>query len=393
MRIAKIEAIPLEASFARAFGGQDKVPPEVLRPAAQFQKIVRAGQYSTLVIVTADDGARGVGEAFGLPHPTAAAALIEKVVAPALIDTPITEPRAMLEELYRYFPAIGHTRGPALEALSGVDIALWDLMARARDLPLCRLLGGEPGLVPVYVSPIPFLPSVEASAAAARRLIDAGFVAVKLKIGRGMATDLAHIEATRDAIGPTAQLMLDCNCAYDEATAIELGRQLHHHGVTWNEEPIPPGDPASLARVRAGSSVPIAAGENDFQLADFRALIAADAVDVLMPNITRAGGVSGLMAIGEACAAGKVGLSPHGVGGAVAVATALHLCRAAPGFRIYEANRLPNPLRDTLSAHRFEPVAGSFAPPQGPGHGIELLADQIATWRVPLHIGTPGTRS
>lgn len=382
MKIASIEAIPLEAPFARIFGGADKVPPQLYRPASHFQTIVRSGQFATLVLVRAEDGTTGVGEAFGLPDPVANASLVKRVIAPGLIGVSIGDPWEMLAEHRAYFAAMGHGRGKAAEAVSAVDTALWDLKAKLAGVPLATLLGGTPGPVPVYVSPVPFLPTPDESAHAAVAFRAQGWRAIKLKIGRGIATDLDHIGAVRAAIGPDADLMLDVNCAYDEETAIALGRQLGRFPVTWYEEPIPPGDPAALARVRSSSAVPIATGENEFMVSDFQALIEAGAADFLMPNIARAGGVSGLMRIGRLCADAGVGLSPHGVGSCVSVAAALHICRAAPGFAFYEANKLLNPLRDDMPAERLHLVEGAYITPGTIGHGGDPRPDFLIDYRV-----------
>lgn len=389
MKIARIEAIPLEAPFARQFGGIDKVPPQLLRPASHFQKIVRSGQYTTFAVITAEDGTTGIGEAFGLPHPAPTAALIEKVIAPGLVGQEIGDPAEMLAEYRFYFTAMGHRGGMPAEAMSGVDTALWDLKAKLAGQPLAALLGGSPGPVPLYASPVPFLPTTAQSQEAARKLVSEGYRAIKLKIGRGAAIDLAHIAAVREAIGPEPGLMLDVNCGYDEDTAIEVGPLLARHGVTWFEEPIAPGDPAALARVRARSSVPIAAGENEFALGDFAALAKAKAVDVLMPNIARAGGVSGLMAIGRLCAEHGIGLAPHGVGSCVALAAALHVCRAAPGFLVYEANRLLNPLRDDMPRQRLALVDGAYVTPGNAGHGGDPLPEVMESYRLRLTMTSP----
>ncbi|MCA3262590.1 MAG: mandelate racemase/muconate lactonizing enzyme family protein [Telmatospirillum sp.] len=384
MKITRIDVVALEATFARQFGGIDKVPPQLLRPAAHFQKIVRAGQYATLVFIQAEDGTVGVGEAFGLPHPGPTALLIEHVIAPGLIGVAIGDPFEMLAEYRIYFAAMGHARGMPAEAMSAVDTALWDLKAKLAGKPLCEILGGTPGPIPLYASPVPFLPTLDASAAAAKALVAQGYKAIKLKVGRNASIDLDHIAAVRAAIGPDIGLMLDVNCGYDEATAIAVGKVLHRHGVTWFEEPIPPGDAAALARVRAKSSVPIATGENEFAYADFEALAVAGAADVLMPNIARAGGVSGLMALGRLCAKHGIKLGPHGVGGCVAVAAALHVCRAAEGFGIYEANRLLNPLRDEMALHKLVLTDGAFELPTGPGHGGDPRREVMDSFRLPV---------
>lgn len=382
LKISRLRAIQLEARFADVFGGIDKVPAELLAPAAHFRRIPRTGQVATLVVVESDDGAIGYGEAFGLPHAGAATAIINGVIAPALIGATIADPREMLGDLERYFTAMGSTRGPAIEALSGVDIALWDLKARAAGLPLATLLGGSPGPVATYVSPVGFQDHPDKSARAARAYLDQGYTAIKLKVGRGLATDIEHIAAVRGEIGPGAALYLDANCAYDVATAITVAKALAPYDIGWFEEPVPPDDPQALAQVRKASPVPIAAGENDFTLDAHARLVAADAVDFLQPNISRAGGVSGLMAIGALCARSGIRMAPHGVGTCVAVSAAVHTCRAAPAVHAYEANRLLNPLRDNMAVRPLITEGGQLVAQDAPGHGGEPDLGRLSRYAV-----------
>lgn len=382
MKLSRLIAIQLEARFADVFGGIDKVPPELLTPAAHFRRILRTGQVATLVVAQSDDGAVGYGEAFGLPHPGAATAIINGVVAPALIGATVGDPAEMLADLHRYFVAMGSTRGPAIEALSGVDIALWDLKARTAGLPLATFLGGSPGPVATYVSPVTFQDHPDKSARAARSYLDQGYTAIKLKIGRGIAVDLDHIAAVRTAIGPGVPLYLDVNCAYDVPTAIAVAKALVPYDIGWLEEPVPPDDPLALAAVRRASPVPIAAGENEFTLSAHAALVAADAVDFLQPNISRAGGVSGLLAIGELCARSGIAMAPHGVGTSVGVSAALHTCRAARAVHAYEANRLLNPLRDEMALRPLVLRDGQLVAQDGPGHGGEPDPARIGRYTV-----------
>ena len=276
----------------------------------------------------------------------------------------------MMAALRDYFFAMGHTRGPAMEALSGVDIALWDLKARAAGLPLASLLGGSPGPVATYVSPIPFRATADETAADAQAYVDQGYKAFKLKIGRSVATDLEHIEAARSAVGGLP-LYLDVNCGYDVPTAIALAKELGRFDIGWLEEPVPPDDPAALAEVRRQSPVPIAAGENEFSVVAYRQILAADAVDILQCNIGRCGGVSGMMAIGELCAERGLTVAPHGVGGCANVAASVHVGRAAKAFHSYEANRLLNPLRDGLGIEPTKLVDGCLVASERTGHGGE----------------------
>jgi L-alanine-DL-glutamate epimerase-like enolase superfamily enzyme len=133
--------------------------------------------------------------------------------------------------------------------------------------------------------------------------------------------------------------------------------------------------------VRAAAALPIAAGENDFALPQFALLARSEAVDILQPNIARAGGVSGLMAIDAICARHGLSLAPHGVGSAVAVAAAVHACRASRHFTVYEANRLMNPLRDTLAEVPIGFEGGAFVAGDRVGHGVEPRADLLARYR------------
>ena len=382
MKIARITAIPLEASFASIFGGEGQVPEQFRIPAAHFRRIPRSGQFTTMVIIESDDGAVGYGECFGLPHPLAAAALVNKVVAPAILGAEINDPYEMTLDVRNYFYAMGNTRGAAMEALSGVDIALWDLKARAAGLPLATLLGSSPGPVATYVSPIPFRNTAAETAAEARTYMGQGYTSFKLKVGRGVETDLMHIEATREALGPSVPLYLDVNCAYDVETAIALARELPPYDIGWLEEPINPDNPAALAEVRRASPVPIGAGENDFNMQSYEALVAADAVDFLQCNIGRAGGVSGLLAVGKLCTKAGIKLAPHGVGGCAAVAASVHACRAAESFHAYEANRLLNPLRDTMGVKPIELVDGALIASDRIGHGGEPDLERLEQYRL-----------
>lgn len=382
MKVARITATPLMASFAAIFGGPDKVPAHISVPAAHFRRIPRTGQMTTLIKVESDDGVVGYGEAFGLPHPMSATAIVNEVAAPALVGQEIDEPAEMLRVLQDYFFALGSTRGAAMEALSGIDIALWDLKARAAGVPLSTLLGASPGPVSTYASPVGFHEHPDASVAAAMSFLKQGFTAIKIKIGRGAEIDALHVGAIRDAVGPAIRLYTDVNCAYDVPTAIRVAEALGPFDLGWFEEPIAPDDPQGMAKVRQHAPMPVAAGENEFSPLAFRRMIDAGALDFAQPNITRAGGVSGLLAIGWMCADAGVRLAPHGVGSCVSLASSLHACRAAAGFATYEANRLLNPLRDEMGQHPWRMENGMLVAADLPGHGGEPDPERLGAYRL-----------
>lgn len=392
-KIAKIKEAPvqlvglhvhvLHASFATIFGGIENVPASLRRPASHFQRIERLGQYAALVEAIGDDGQRGWGEAFGLPDPGMAASLIETVIAPALTGTDCDDPTATGLDLKRFFFALGHTRGPAMEALSAVDIALWDLKARRLGRPLCELLGGTVGPVGSYVGSVPFLPTPEASGERALGFAAEGYGGIKLKIGRGPQVDAAHVRALRSMLGPDIAIMLDANAAYGIDEAIAVAKAVAPFDVAWLEEPIVPDDPLALACVRAQSPVKIAAGENEFDIAQFRRFVEAGALDIVQPNITRAGGVSGLLAIDALCVENGLALAPHGVGSAIGLAAALHVCRAAASFSVYEANRLINPLRDELTLEPPRRAGSAFVLGHDPGHGAVPRREALRSFAMP----------
>ncbi len=367
--LTSLRAIPLTASFAEIYGGDDRIPEEIRRPASHFQSIPRIGQYTTLVLAESSDGALGIGECFGLPTPYAATEMINRVISPTLTGAALSDPSAMLANLYRYFFALGHTKGPGMEAMSGVDIALWDLLARRAGKPLANYLGAEVKPIPTYVSPVPFLPTPERSAIAAKSLAE-GFGALKLKVGRSASEDIPFIAAVREAIGPNRKLMLDANCGYSLEEALVLVREIRELDITWLEEPLPPDDVKDLRRLSDLSDIPLAGGENEFTPQAMANLLDEANIAIVQPNISRAGGISGLMAIGEIAQARGASVAPHGVGAGVVLAATLHTAAAMQAFQCFEINRLPNPLRDDLFASPKLDQNGNALPPEGNGHGV-----------------------
>lgn len=353
--------------FSRHYG-EGKVPKNMLSPASHFQWIKRTGQASTAVFVEDQDGFIGVGECFGLPSPTPSCNLIEEIIAPAMAEQEIADIDTGTREFIKFFVALGNTTGPAMEAVAGLDIALWDLQAKRQNVPLAQLLGGVVSPIPAYVSPIPFCDDPAESAAKAESYVDEGFRSIKLKVGRRIECDAAHVSAVRSVMPSDAALMLDVNCAYDTDTAIALAAAVADQGIAWIEEPLHPENLDGLKQLCKQSAVPIAAGENLFTLSAFRALVQAG-VSILQPNVSRALGVSGMIRIDGLAQEHGCTVAPHGVGASVSVATTLHCCAALKTLTMVESNRLLNPLRDAVGVDFSTPERGCLAPPSGAGHG------------------------
>lgn len=380
MKITRVEAIPLWASFADALGGADKVPVDLIRPAFGMRLTPLEGQGCVIVRVHTDEGLVGVGESMGRPGPRGHAAFVEDVLAPMLTEEDPLRVEAhwaaMSEEL-RFAPM----------ALSGVDMALWDLRGRAYEEPVHRLLGGPLRTkVDCYASPVPYLPTPEGSAQRALKFVSEGFTAVKAKIGRSVETDLEHVAAIRDAVGLRVKVLVDANGAYSVPEAVRLARGLEREGVFWLEEPVQPEHPAQLAEVRRKVNLPIASGEWLGSVHQFRDLLDAGGADVLMPNVTRCGGITGFRRVAELAEIKNVAIAPHGVGSGVGVVAALHASSVAPNFLTYEYNQLFNPLRHAILSEPLVFRDGKLEVPVAPGLGVTLKEEILNRYRVDPHL-------
>jgi len=373
VKITKVEAIPLFAAFADAL---DVVPPELSQPAFSMRNNPLLGQGAVIVRIETDEGLVGIGEAMGRPGPRGTAAHINEVLAPMLLGRDPRHHQALwtaMNEAMRFAPM----------GISGVDMALWDLRGKIYGDSLPNLLGGPTReTVDCYASPIPYLATPEDSAEKAREFLRAGFRAVKLKIGRGLSQDIEHAEAVRAAIGKQIKLLVDANGAYTVAESIALAKDLVKLDVYWLEEPVHPEYPDDLARIRKRVDLPLASGEWLGSWYQFRDLIKAEAVDVIMPNITRCGGVTGLMKIADLAALENVTVAPHGVGAGIGIIAAITACAVMPNFLIYEYNQLFNPLRHSVMRESIQFEGGLLRPNEGNGLGLSLNEETIARYRV-----------
>jgi len=266
--------------------------------------------------------------------------------------------------------------------ISGVDMALWDLRGKLYDDCLTNLLGGAAReTVDCYASPIPYMATPDGSADKARGFLQAGFRALKLKIGRGIGPDIDHAAAVRDAIGSDVKLLVDANGAYTVSESIALARDLVKLGVYWLEEPVHPEYPDDLARIRRRVDLPVVSGEWLGSWFQFRDLLKAEAVDVIMPNITRCGGITGLMKIADLAMLENVTVAPHGVGAGIGIIAAIAACAVMPNFLIYEYNQLFNPLRHTVMHEAINYADGVLRPNAGAGLGIRLNEDTLERYR------------
>jgi D-galactarolactone cycloisomerase len=339
-----------------------------------------------VVEVECDDGTIGWGECLGPAKPNAA---IVDAYAGALFGRDPIETERIWIELYNLLRDQGQ-RGLTMTALSGIDIALWDIKGKHFGVPVSALLGGRfRESVKAYATGGFRKPGKDRAADLASETAGyaaAGFHAVKIKIGFGVDEDLQAIAAVREAIGPEVRLMIDANHGYDTLEAIELGKRAERHGIDWFEEPVLPELIDAYYAVRTGQPIPIAAGETWHGRYGMREPLARRAVDILQPDICGTGGFSEMRRVADMAAIAGVRLVPHVWGTAIALAASLQFMAALPPNPprpdpiepILEFDRTTNPFRQAVLAEPIEHAGGVVAIPDGPGLGVQVNRQAIA---------------
>ena len=339
--------------------------------------------YATIVEVATDEGVTGLGECIGRLGPGVTRSIIDEILAPAIIGENPMEIEGLWQRMFNLMRYRGHTRGFFLEAISGIDMALWDIGGKAVGLPVHRLMMGcNRETVPAYASSI-FFDTPEKMAAIAAELVERGFTAVKIKVGQGVETDTACMEKIRQTLGPDVRLMVDANSAYTATDAARLGRVLDELNVLWFEEPVPPDNLEGYKQLALKLDTAIAAGEGEFSLYGVRSLL-ENGVSVFQPDVARAGGISEVRKMAVLCQAFQAAFAPHtGASSAICMAASLHLSAAVPNLMIYEHMVGENPLAEALLKTPLPaPKDGMIAVPDGPGLGIELDRNALEKFKV-----------
>jgi D-galactarolactone cycloisomerase len=363
---------------------------------------VQSRRGALLVEIETDSGITGLGEA-GVGGGVTAD-VIEKDLAPLLIG----EDPLLIEHLWQKMFARTRQygrRGLVMQAISGIDIALWDIAGKVAKLPVYRLLGACRDRVEAYASGGFYQEGKSAAdlAGEAEGYRARGFRGMKMKVGRNPSTqthlrqligqaefcevepeeDLARVAAVRKALGPQAKLMVDVNCAWSPAVAIEIGRAMEPYKLYWIEEPVATDDIDGSTRVADALATPIAGYETEVGLFGFRQLIDRGAVDIVQPDIAWSGGFSEGRRIAAYAQAHHRMVAPHAFAGAVLLVASLHFAAAIPNGLLLEWDQNPNALRDELLKEplRLEPD-GTVKLPERPGLGIELDHAAVERYRV-----------
>lgn len=353
---------------------------------------------SYLVRIETDSGIVGWGEGgqYGPPEPVAA--VIEHVFAPKLIGRDPTEPAVIWEELYSFSRDFGQ-KGTYVEAISAIDIALWDISGKAVGLPVYKMLGGGfRRRVKAYATgcyyPENFegnLPRIlEDLKQEAKRYRDSGFDYLKVKIGLlDIKDDAERLRVIRETVGSEVGIMVDANHAYTAATAIQMGRLMEPYNIRFFEEPVVPEDREGYRRVRAETSIPVAGGEAEFTRFGFRDFIGGGCVDIAQPDLTVCGGFTAFSQILTIASTSSVLVVPHVWGSGIALAAALQALAIIPptphtanpiplrNEPMVEFDRTHNSLRDELLIEKFDLVDGHVLVPGGPGLGVTINEEAL----------------
>ena len=347
---------------------------------------------SCIVEIETNDGVVGWGECYG---PAAVSkAYIESQFAPRIIGRDAFDVEVIWEDLYNRIKDYG-PRGMVTSAMSGIDIALWDIIGKSCGKPIHKLIGGaQRSEVTAYATGLYFIDMerlVEEAVEEARDYVEQGFVAVKMKIGLGdPKLDIRRVAAVREAVGDTTRLMVDANHCFTVPQAIRLGRELEQLNVEWFEEPISPEDIDGYVEVTRALDMAVAGGENEFTRWGFRDLVVRKAMDIVQPDVCAAGGISECRKIAALASAHGVECVPHAWGSAIGLAATLQFLAALPdqppSFRtmppLLEFEQCENPFRDHLSVEPIVQLHGQVKIPTGPGLGIEIDRTVLNRYRV-----------
>ena len=358
MKITEVRALPLAIPL------REGSPPSPWAGATGKQILVR---------VTTDDGLVGWGECFAYGVPLAVCEVVDDALAPLVVGEDPSQIEGLTQKLHRALMIWGR-RGLAMFAVSGVELALWDLAGKRRGVPVFELLGGrcQPS-VRAYASLLRYATPSEVGRAAAAGAAQ-GYTAIKLH-----QTDVESVAVARDTVGESVELMLDTNCPWSVEEAIRIGRQLEPFDLRWLEEPVwPPEDYAGLARVRSAVRLPIASGENDATVFGFAALVAAGAADVIQPSMTKVGGLGEMRKIAALATAANVTLVPHSYYYGPGLAATLHFAAATPGVPYVEFP--PGQLEAPLTLEPLRCVDGRVSPPDRPGLGADPAPDVLTRY-------------
>lgn len=365
MKIVDLVAYPITAPV-----------PEEFQVSLGIGRMVKRD--TVIVKVITEDGIVGWGESHhGRAH-LAIATLINTTLRQLILGFDATNVNGVWSKIYKHQLASHGTGAACAAAMSGIDIALWDIRGKATGWPLYRMLGGAARDVPAYSGGICLgYQSPESLVDEVKGLIQRGFRAVKLRVGQSPRADIESVMAVRKAC-PNLEILVDANAAYSLNDFRKVSAAFEECQIGWLEEPFPAHDYRNYREAKELARFALACGENHFTRFEFSELIKQEAVTVLQPDISKVGGITEVLKVAAMASAQKLPIHCHSSMG-INMAATLHVLSALENPGYFEADcSLHNSLRDELIDFRFEVgPAGTLRPSERPGIGIEVDEDFI----------------
>ncbi len=348
-----------------------------------------SSQDALIIKISTDSGLIGWGEVDGCP--TVAKAIIEAPVSHTqvkglrhiLLGEDPMQTEYLWKKMYESTSYYGRA-GAVIQAMAGVDLALWDLKGKALKQPIWALLGGRPSKLRAYSSNM-FQMTTEATVVRAKQAIDAGFTAIKFgwePFGRSdIALDLRYIEAIRGVTGSSVDFMLDVGHVWDAKTAIQRCRAYEPYDLAWIEEPLHPDDYVGYAVLSTTAVQHIAAGEQECTVGGFETLIEQGRINIAQIDLTRCGFTQSIK-IAAIAARNGIKVANHCFTTDINVAAALHLLASIPNALILEYGVEPGEIARSLARNPIRVEDGHVAVPLEPGLGVEPNQDVIERYLV-----------
>ena len=372
--------------------------PETLGYSQQYYK----KRTSHIVEVETDEGVTGWGECFG-PGNIAFAnkGIVEKVIQPIVLGMQALDRDVIWHKVYNLMRDHGQ-KGMPLQALSGVDIALWDIAGKAANLPLYKMIGGaHRDKVEVYGYGMMLRPEninslISRFKEESAEIKEMGFKALKMKVGVGPKDDIKLIEAVREGIGDNFRFMVDANHGYTTHDALYVGRAMEEFSPYWFEEPVAPEDLDGYRELRAFLKVNLSGGEAEFNRWGWRKLLESRGLDIAQPEVCALGGISEYLRVLALCHSHFTPVVNHVWGSAIAVAVNLHLLAAMPPLPgglfpwepMLEFDTTHNHFIDDLLTvsldikNQVKSNNGTISLPNGPGLGVTPQRDFLDKFRI-----------
>ncbi|MFO1318443.1 MAG: mandelate racemase/muconate lactonizing enzyme family protein [Burkholderiales bacterium] len=334
-----------------------------------------------IVKVITESGLVGYGEAHHGRAPGAVARLVESTVRQLAIGHDAADVVGLWKRVYdKQLASHGMGAGASL-ALSGLDMALWDIRGKAAGMPLYRMLGGGSRAVPAYAGGVSLgYQPPEQLVEEARVHVDAGYRAVKLRLGDNVKDDIARVAAVRHAFGNDLVILTDANTGYDVKAARAVMPQLDAYNVGWLEEPFAAHDYHSYQLAAGFGRTPLAAGENHYTRYEFQHVQACEAITIWQPDLSKSGGLTEVLRIAAMASARKIPVHPHTSMTGLNMAACVHFLCAIDNGGYFEADvSKNNRFRDELVDTPFRIAGdGTVRPLEGPGLGVDVDENFLA---------------